>query len=704
MTHSLDPLLKPKSIAVVGASRKPGSIGWQILDKLLSHNFTGAVYPVNPSAKAIHSIKAYPSVDAIGEPVDLAIIVVPAAVAVEAAKECVEAGVKALVMITAGFKEIGGLGAERERELMAMLDGSGVRLVGPNCMGVINTAEDVKMDATFAPAMPPPGPVAFISQSGAMGVSILDYAESLGIGMSKFVSSGNKADVSGNDLLEYWTDDPDTQLVLMYIENFGNPSRFIEVGREITKTKPVFVVKSGRTGAGQRAAASHTGALAQTELATDAIIRQAGAIRAQSVNELFDYAMAFSNQPLPKGNRVAIVTNAGGPGIIIADACETNGLDVTALAEETQIRLKTKLPVEASVHNPVDMIASATAEGYRFALECVLDDPGVDAAIAAFVPPLGTHTKDVAQAIVDVAERQHEKPILAVLMGRQGLPAGLAELHEANVPGYLFPESAASALGAMWRYSKMQLRDQGKTIEFDTDDDTVAEILEATKKAGHEKLSEPDVFRILEAYGIPTAQWAYVPNEDSSGFEEAVRKAADEIEGRVALKVVSPDVTHKTDVGGVILGLESGEETAEAASKMAKKIAETGASIDGVVIQKMARRGRETIVGMTRIPTVGPMVMFGLGGVYVEVLQDVVLRLCPLLDTDAQEMIRQVKMVKILEGVRGEAPRDLDALAEIILRVSQLATRHEAISEMDINPVIAYERGALAVDARIQIG
>ncbi|MEE8117790.1 MAG: acetate--CoA ligase family protein [Gemmatimonadales bacterium] len=703
MKH-LDCILKPNSIAVIGASRRENSIGWQIVDNLLAHGFAGPVYPINPSAASIHSITAYPSIGDVPGPVELAIVVVPGEFVNDVARQCVEAGVKGLVVISAGFKEVGGAGIERERELLATLQGTEVRTVGPNCMGVINTHPAVRMNATFAPAMPPPGPVGFISQSGAMGLSILDYAESLGIGMSQFVSSGNKMDISGNDLLEYWQHDPHTKLVLMYIENFGDPPRFVQLGRAITREKPVFIVKSGRTGAGARAAASHTGALGQTDLATDALIAQAGAIRAQTVNELFDLAMAFANQPLPVGNRVAIVTNAGGPGIIIADACEAHGLATPAFADDTKAKLRARLPDEASVQNPVDLIASATPERYEFALDCVMEDSGIDAAIAAFVPPLGTQTQDIAEAIVRVNGKHPAKPMLAVLMGKQGLPAGLAELHDAHIPAYLFPEPAARALGAMWRYVGERDRPQGQHVAFATDDEAVSAIIDATLARGQEKLTEADALRVLEAYGIPVVPWAFVPMADESAFAAQVVAAAETLTYPVAIKIVSPQITHKTDVGGVVLGLDGPDEVQSAITAMLASVSRvSGAAVDGVVVQRMAAKGRETIVGLTRIPGVGPMVMFGLGGVYVEVLRDVVLRLCPLLDTDATEMIGQVKMHKLLEGVRGEASSDRDALAETVLRIAQLAGRHQRVVEMDINPLVSYEQGAVAIDARIQI-
>jgi acetyl coenzyme A synthetase (ADP forming)-like protein len=718
--HSLDPILRPTSIAVIGASRQQHTIGWQILDNLLRQGFQGPVYPVNPKAAAIHSIPAYSSVTDIPGQVDLAVIVVPKEHVTPVARECVEVGVKGLVVISAGFKEVGGEGIARERELVDAMRGAGVRLVGPNCLGVINNDPTYSMNATFAPARPPFGPVGFVSQSGAMGASILDYAESLGIGISMFVSSGNKADVSGNDLMEFWETDDNTQVILMYLESFGNPATFVELGRRITRRKPLCIVKSGRTGAGARAAASHTGALAGTELATDALMAQAGAIRAHSVNHLFDLAMAFANQPLPAGNRVAIVTNAGGPGIIAADACEAAGLNVIPLGPATEEKLRTRLPEEASVKNPVDLIASATPSNYEFALNCVFDDPDVDAAIAAFVPPLGIQTKDVAAAIVRVNERHPEKSLLAVLMGRQGLPAGLAELHEARIPAYIFPESAARALAAMWRFRQTSERPPGRSVSFESDDATVARIIDATLDGGRNKLTEPDALRVLEAYGIATVPWRFVSADGSGSLASRAADAAADLAFPVALKVVSPHIVHKTEVGGVALGLKSKTEVERAVREMVKHVqeapaqtqtapqgSERGASrapaVSGVVVQAMASGGTETIVGLTRVERVGPLVMFGLGGIYVEVLKDVVLRMAPLLDTDAEQMIREVKMFPLLEGARGEEPRDLAALSDAILRISQLAERHPRIAEMDINPLIARPQGVVAIDARIQI-
>ena len=696
--HSLDPLLRPKSIAVIGASRKESSIGWQILDNLLKHGFQGPVYPVNPKATAIHSMRAYPRIGDVPGPVDLAVVVVPKEQVLAVVQESVDAGVKGFVVISAGFREVGGEGDAREAALLEIVRSRGLRMIGPNCMGVLNSEAGVRMNATFAPSSPPAGNVAFMSQSGAMGLSILDYAESLGIGISMFVSVGNKADVSGNDLLDYWKDDPGTGLILLYIESFGNPEKFVELAREISRRKPIAVVKSGRTAAGARAAASHTGALAQTDLATDALLRQAGAIRVQTVEELFHLATAFSNQPLPKGNRVAIVTNAGGPGIILADACETRGLEVTSLSPETERKLRAALPEEASVRNPVDMIASATARSYEAALDAVLEDPNVDAAIASFVPPLGIHAEDIAKALAKANSRHQAKPLLAVLMGQEGLPAGLATLHQARVPAYLFPESAARALAAMWQQTKWQAHPLGERATFEVDDAAVQAAIARTREKGELKLSEPDALRVLEAYGIPVTPWTFIQRTEESA------RAAETIGYPLAIKVVSPQILHKTEFGAVVLGIKSEAELVERVPRVLSDVSRRAkVEIEGLLLQRMAPEGRETIVGLTRVPRVGPMVMFGLGGIYVEALRDVSLRMCPITDADAEVMIREVKMHRLLDAIRGEPARDTGALVDALLRLSQLALAHPEIAEMDVNPLMSLEDGAVAVDARIQL-
>ncbi|HST62361.1 MAG TPA: acetate--CoA ligase family protein, partial [Longimicrobium sp.] len=475
-----------------------------------------------------------------------------------------------------------------------------------------------------------------------------------------------------------------------------------QLAREITRRKPVIAVKAGRTGAGARAASSHTGALAGTDAATDALLRQCGVLRADTVEEMFDLAMAFSHQPIPRGNRVAIVTNAGGPGIIIADACEAYGLAVTELTEATRTLLAEHFPEEASLTNPVDMIASATPQSYRIAVEAVLADPNVDAVIATFVPPLGVRQEDVAEAIVSVAAGQTEKPVMAVLMGRQGLPQGLAELNAAGIPGYRFPESAARALATMYRYRRWLERPAGEVRRFDADRETVAGILAAAKAEGREKLSETEVMRVLQAYGIPVAPYAVARTAD-----EATRAAA-EIGYPVVAKVLSPRIIHKSDVGGVVVGVEDEAELRAAFGRLTTEVpARAGidaGEVDGVLVQKMVGRGKETIIGMTLDPQFGPVLMFGLGGIYVEALKDVVFRVQPVTDVDAREMVRGIRGASLLQGVRGEPASDLGAVEETIQRISQLVGDHDAIKEMDVNPWMAFAEGGVAVDGRITVG
>ena len=695
----LDSILRPRSIAVIGASRRPNTIGYQILDNLIRYGFNGPLYPVNPKAEVIHSIRAYPSVLAIADPVDLAIVVVPRDLVLDAAEECGRKGVKGLVVITAGFAEVGGEGVERERRLLEVVRRYGMRMVGPNCMGVLNCAPEFSMNASFAPTMPPYAPVGLISHSGAMGLSILDYAEELGIGIHQFVSVGNNADVSGNDLLVAWADDPEIRTILMYLESFGDARRFFQIARKLTRKKPIFVVKAGRTAAGARAASSHTAALAGTDLAADALMEQCGVMRAQTVEELFDYAMAFPRLPLPKGDRVAIISNAGGPAIILADACESLGLNVEELAPGTQAAIRRLVPEEAAVRNPVDLIASATAETFGSVLRLVLQDPNIDAVIVSVAPPpLKGKEGDVAEAIVQATAARRDIPVMAVLLGRQGVSAGMRNLLRAGMPGYIFPESAARALAAMNRYRKWLERPEGRELRFPADTARVAEIIGRARGEGREKLSETEALEVLDAYGIPTVPWRRVGSED-----EAVT-AARLLGHPVVLKVISQSIVHKSDVGGVVVGLGSEREVRDGYRRMVQRVAErAGISPEAVLVQRMIPGGRETIVGSARDPRAGPLLMFGLGGVAVEVLKDVVFRVHPLTDVDAREMIRTIRGYPLLEGMRGEPAVDMVALEEILQRVSQLVGEHEAILDMDINPLVAFPDGVLALDARFRI-
>ena len=694
---TLDPILKPRSVAVIGASRRSDTIGHEILANIVKYGFTGAVYPVNPNASSIHSIKAYPSVGDIPDAVDLAVIVVPKEHVLAVAESCGTKGVRGLVVISAGFKEVGEAGAAAERQLVEIVRRHGMRMVGPNCMGVLNGAAGISLNATFAPSMPPFGHAAFVSQSGALGLSVLDYATEYGIGISQFVSVGNKPDVSGNDLLLQWEHDDTVGVILMYVENFGNPRRFLEIASRIAKQKPIIAMKSGRSRVGARAAASHTGSLAASDAAVDALLTQAGVLRAVSMEELFDMAMAFTGPPLPRSRRTAVLTNSGGPGILAADALEPQGMELVDLSPETIDRLRPLFPEEASLRNPVDMIASATAANYRAALDALLADANVDSAVAIFVPPLGIRAGDVAESIAAAAKEHQGKPVLAVLMGREGLPEGRAELHRAGIPAYIFPESAARALGALRRLREWRARPDVPERPLPVDRERAARLLAQARSAGRAKLSELEVLGVLTAYGIATA-----PARLARDPEDAARAAA-EVGYPVAVKIVSPQIIHKTEVGGVRTGIGTATELKQACVEMLDNVTRRvpEATIEGLLVQRMISGGRETIVGVSRDPVFGPLVMFGLGGIYVEALGDVVFRIAPLGPLDVHDMLKGIRGAAILQGVRGAPPVDFAALGEVVQRVAQLATDHEEIAELDINPLLALPQGVQAVDARI---
>jgi len=698
---TLDPILKPRSIAVIGASRMSNTIGHQIFANLLQYGFTGAVYPVNPNASSIQSVRAYPNIGALPEPIDLAVIVVPKERVLEVARGCGQSGVKGLVVISAGFREIGGVGVDRERQLVDIVREYGMRMVGPNCMGVLNTDPSVSMNATFAPAMPPPGRAAFVSQSGALGLNVVDHAAEYGIGISQFVSIGNKPDVSGNDLLAAWEHDPTVGVILMYVESFGNPRRFLELASRITRLKPIIAVKSGRSKVGARAASSHTGALAASDAAVNALLTQAGVLRAESIEELFDMAMAFTDRPLPRSRRTAVVTNSGGPAILAADALETRGLELQELQQATVAQLKPLFPEEASIRNPLDMIASATPANYRTALEAVLRDPGVDSALAVFVPPLGVRQQDVAEAIVAAAATNVHKPVLAVLMGREGLPQGRTELHKAGIPAYVFPESAARGLAALCRQREWIGRPVEQAPVFEVDRARAAGALANGRTGAARKLGEFEALELLAAYGVPVAA-ARVANDP----DEAARVAI-QIGFPVVIKAIAPQLAHKTDVGAVRLDLNSPQQVAaaarEAISAVGRAIGDGKGAPPRILVQRMVSSGRETIVGVSRDPAFGPLVMFGLGGIYVEAVKDVVFRVAPIQPLDARDMIRSIRGVAVLDGVRGAPPVDFAALGDVLLRISQLAMDHPEIAELDVNPLLALPSGVVAVDARVLV-
>lgn len=696
---SLMPIFYPSSVAVVGASRDPLSIGGRLFKNILNGDFTGPVFPVNPHADVVRSVKAYRSILDVPEHVDLAFIVVPAEVVIPAVKECAQKGVRGVVVISAGFGEIGPVGRERERELLEVVRSAGMRMVGPNCMGVLNTDSAVRLDGQFGPHVPPPGNVAMSSQSGALGVAILDYAAQLNIGISSFVSVGNKADVSGDDLLLYWEDDPATDVILLYLESFGNPRRFARAARRIGKKKPIVAVKSGRTRAGARAASSHTGSLASLDVAVDSLFRQAGVVRTDTLESLFDVTALLANQPLPAGRCVGIITNAGGPGILAADALSARKLEVAEFSPELQGRLRGALSPDAGVSNPIDMIASAGAAEYAACLDELFATDEVDTVVAIFVPASPVGADETVAAIRDTALAHHgEKPIVLVYMSATGAPESFGD-GEHWIPTYPFPEQAAWALAKAVEYAEWQARDEGTIPELDGIDAAAARraVEDALEVLGDDGgWLEPDaIVSVLEAFGFSMPRAGVVRDED------AAAELAASYGTPVVLKVVSSSVVHKSDVGGVVLDCRG-----EAAVRQAfRSVTSAIEDAEGVLVQEFVEGGHEVLIGMTEDPTFGPLVVFGLGGVYVELLGDVAFRMPPLTDVDAAEMIAEVKSAPLLDGYRGGAPGDLAALRDALLRVSALVELLPEVIELDLNPVKVGlpGQGVRVVDASIRV-
>lgn len=696
--NALKLFFEPRAVAVIGASRQRGTIGGEIFHNLLSFGFNGSVYPINPAATSIENVTAYAAIDAVPGPVDLAVIVVPAAKVIEVAEACAQKGVKALVVISAGFSETGEEGKQRQAELISVCRNAGMRLIGPNCMGIVNTNPGVRLDATFAPGIPPRGRVGFSSQSGALGLAIMEFANSLNLGISTFVSVGNKADISGNDLLRYWEADDDTDVILLYLESFGNPKKFSEIARRVGRKKPIAVVKSGRSAAGARATSSHTGALlAASDVTVDALFRQAGVVRTDTLAELFDVASLFANQPLPRGKRVGIITNAGGPAILCADACEARGLELPVLSEASQRRLRAFLPSGASVGNPVDMIASAPAEHYRQAIEIVGSDENIDSLIVIFTPPLVTRAADVATCIVKaVGQIDKSKPVLSVFLSAEHAPK---ELRTAKlcIPSYSFPETAAIALARAARYHEWRKRRGTYPAQFaDIRADEAAAVVASALARGEGWLLPDEVAQICSSYGLPLIAQRVVTSADAAA-------AAEEIGGEVALKAIAPGLVHKTDAGAVKLHLTGAGAVRQAALEMIERLHTQGYSVSGFVVQEMARPGIEMLVGVVHDPQFGPVVACGAGGVQVELLKDVSIRLTPLSNEDAAEMIHELRTYPLLTGFRGSVASDIGALEEGLLRVSALVEDIPQIAELDCNPFVVHETGATILDARIRV-
>ncbi|HVC74901.1 MAG TPA: GNAT family N-acetyltransferase [Candidatus Micrarchaeaceae archaeon] len=692
-------VLAPRSVAVVGASRQRGSIGAELFHNLVATGFHGAIYPVNPAADEIEGVRAYASVLEIPEDLEMAVITVPAAAVLGVARQCATKGVRALVVISAGFAEVGTDGVELQRSLFEICRHAGMRLVGPNCMGVINTAEAVSLDATFAPDKPVQGRIGFLSQSGGLGIAVMARAQALGSGISSFVSVGNKADLSGNDFMQYWEADGATDLIMLYLESFGNPRKFARIARRVSHSKPILAVKGGRSPAGNRATSSHTGALlSASDITVDALFQQAGVIRTDTLAELFDAALLLGSQPLPAGKRVGILTNAGGPAILCADACEANGLVVPALSQKVRAELAAFLPAAASSGNPVDMIASASAADYSRGIGVLAASEEVDALIVIFTPPLVTKAPDVIRAIQRAAKSLPRAiPLLSVFMSKQTAPRVIRS-EGVGVPHYPFPEEAARALSLAARYSSWRaLPDEPAAVLEGIDRDRAAAVIATSLVEGGGWMSPLALDELLACYRIPTVETRFADSPRAAGRE------AQQLGSPVALKAIAPGLLHKSDAGAVCLDLKGEKAVQEAATEMAARLQQSGHHVTGFEVQPIVADGVEMIVGVVQDQHFGPVVACGAGGTATELVKDVAVRITPISTREAARMIRSLKTFPLLDGYRGAPRADIPALEDVLLRVSALVEAHPEVAEMDLNPLIVHAKGAVAVDARIRL-
>lgn len=696
---AMQSFFNPRAVAVIGASRDRNTIGGRLFRNILDGGFQGPVYPVNPTSPHVQSVAACKSILDCPDPVDLAIVVVPSKFVNSVARDCAKKGVKALVVISSGFGETDSDGRKMQDDLVDICRQAGMRLIGPNCMGILNTHPSVSMNAQFSPFAPLVGRIGFLSQSGALGIAIIDQTRKLGLGLSTFVSVGNKADISGNDLVQYWEKDPNTDLILMYLESFGNPRKFARLARRAGKKKPLIVVKSGRSSAGFRATQSHTGALlSASDVTVDALFRQSGVIRTDTLSEMFDAAAFLATQPVPKGNRVAIITNAGGAGILCADACEDLGLKVPELSDATKTDLKKFLPLAAGFGNPVDMIASATPQTYGQTIRTVSRDPNVDSIIAMFVLPIAVKPEEVAREILAATKEIGGKiPVITTFLASEGIPELLVD-GSVRIPSYPFPESAARALAHAVRYGAWLNADHGKEIEVDDiRPDEAAAVIANALIGGEKWLTPQETATLLSCYGIRLVRTIQVP-----GIEEA---AAADFDGRVVLKAIAPGLVHKTEAGAVAVGLHGAAEIRSAAERMSKRVKDAGFTLAGFIIQEMAEPGIEMLVGVTNDLLFGPIVACGAGGVLVELLKDVSVRVTPITDVDAREMVTALKTYPRLNGYRGGPKYDAAALENVIMRVGRMVEDIPEVAELDLNPVIVHEhgKGYSIVDARVRI-
>ena len=697
---SLRPVLAPQSIAVIGASRNPQSVGGALFRNLIRWGFQGTIYPVNPAARNIAGVHAYASINELPETPELAFISVPAPAVLDAARQCAAAGVRALCVLSAGFAETGEEGKGRQAELLDICRASGMRLVGPNCLGLVNAVGEVRMLGTFAPLDALAGNLAMSSQSGALGLALINQAKQYSLGISSFVSTGNKADVSGNDLLQYWEADDATEVILLYLESFGNPRRFARIARRVARRKPIVAVKAGRTTAGAKAASSHTAALASSDRAADALFAQTGIIRVNTLHEFFAVARLLASQPVPVGKRVGILTNAGGPAILAVDAAEAAGLQVPTLSDAIQARLRAILPPAASVNNPVDLIASSTPEQYRACLEILYDEPELDALLVIFIPPLVTPSAEVAQVISEVVSQREPqtKPVLTVFLDSE------AKLHaiqagKRTIPVYNFPESAITALSAAVRYGSWRAEAPGKLVPIELDRAALDDVLQNN---GAGWLAPAAVYQLLRA-----AQIEPLPLATAHSAAEAqifAEKWAEQLARPVSLKIAEPPVLHKTDVDGVLLNVPP-HEAAAAYQRLAAQLAAHNITLQAAHVMPMAQPGVEVLAGITTDPVFGPLVAFGSGGVLVELLDDVVFRVLPLTDRDVKTMIQETRAARLLKGYRGAPPADVAALEQLLLKLGALAEAVPRIAEIDLNPVLVHPagEGVLLIDARVRL-
>ncbi|MBR4939812.1 MAG: acetate--CoA ligase family protein [Burkholderiaceae bacterium] len=696
----LDHIMKPRAIAVIGASTKAHTIGSDIMKRLQEYGFTGPIYPVNPKGGVIEGLQAYPTVLDVPGEVDLAIVVVNSKFVLQTIDQCHEKGIKGLVIITAGFKETGPEGLAAEKALLEKIRAYGMRCVGPNCLGVVNTHPSIRMDGCFAEALPERGDIGFVSQSGALGGGILNILKDLNLGFAQFISIGNQADINAETAMEYWENEEDVKQILLYMESIQNPANFRRLATRISKKKPILALKAGRSAAGASAASSHTGSLAGADMAADALLRQSGVIREFSLKNLFATAKMFSNCPLPKGDRVVIMTNSGGPGIMATDAVCEYGMQMAQLSDETKAKLRSFLPAAASVKNPVDMIASAPLEHYRQTLETLLADENVDMIMAIYLPFLGLKDIDVAKALMEIKAQHPDKPIVGVFMTNNEFFKQLADM-DVNMPFFMYAEEAVDGMNRLNQQRLWVEKPVGQEVRFEVDQDRARAIIAEAVAEGRDQLSTRESIDVLEAYGVRVCQAGFARTED-----EAVA-IADRIGYPIVMKMTSKTTSHKTDVGGVRVNIGSAEDLRAQYQDLVAKLEERGLleGLEGVIIQEMVKGSREMVCGIATDPQYGPQLMFGLGGVFIEVMKDVTFRIAPITDVDAHEMVRSVKAYKLLEGARGTTPAQIDQIESTLLRLSQLVSDFTFIDELDINPLIISEKNgeAIAVDGRIKV-